>query len=89
MAAPGLSFRVQRGTMTPLLLGLVTAQSLVNSLLLLVVVGLIFWLLWWLVGFVGLPEPFKKVVTVILAIVAVLFLINFLLSLVGTPLIRW
>lgn len=71
------------------LLAIVSAESLVNSLFFLVVVGLVFWLLWWLIGFVGLPEPFKKIATVVLAIVAVLFLVNFLFGLVGTPIVRW
>ena len=62
---------------------------LVGLLVQLIVVGLVFWLLLWLIGYVGLPEPFSKVAKVILAVVAVLFLINLVMSLSGTPLIRW
>lgn len=53
-----------------------------------IVMGLVFWLLWWLIGYVGLPEPFKKIALVILAILAVFFLINLLLSLTGRPIVR-
>jgi hypothetical protein len=72
-----------------LLAAAVSGQALVSSVLWLVVIGLIFWLLWWLIGYVGVPEPFNKVLRVIVAIVAVILLINFLLGLVGSPFIRW
>lgn len=61
----------------------VTGSSLVNALITLVVVGLILWLLHWFITYVGLPEPFAKVAKVILALVAVIFLINLLLSFTG------
>jgi hypothetical protein len=48
-----------------------------------VVAGLIFWLLYWLVSYVNPPEPFKKIATVILAILAVLVIIGILLSIAG------
>ena len=49
----------------------------------LVVVGLVCWLLWWFIGYVGLPEPFNKVARVIIALVVVIFLISILLNLGG------
>lgn len=55
----------------------------------LLVAGLVFGLLWWLVGYIGLPEPFNKAARVVLAILAVLVIIGILLSLIGgTPLFR-
>lgn len=68
---------------------MIAASSLLSLLLTLVIVGCIFWLLWWLVAYIGLPAPFDKVARVILAVVAVLILIDLLLGLAGTPLIRW
>ena len=59
--------------------------SLVSALLTIIIIACICWLLWWLIGYIGLPEPFNKVCRVIIAVVAVLFLINFLLSLIGSP----
>lgn len=54
-----------------------------------IVAGMIFYLLWWLVGYVGLPEPFNKVARVLIAVVAVVFLIMLLLSVVnGQPMFR-
>lgn len=64
----------------------VSAEALISLLLWIVIAGLIFWLLWWLVGYVGLPEPFNKVARVVLAVAAVLFLISLLLGLAGHPL---
>ena len=69
---------------------MISASALLTAVVWLVVVGLICWLIWWLIGYVGLPEPFNKVARVIVAVVAVILLINFLLSLTGaTPLIRF
>lgn len=65
---------------TSIIIAAVTGSSLVNALITLVVVGLILWLLHWFISYVGLPEPFAKVAKVILALVAVVFLINLLLS---------
>lgn len=71
------------------LLAVVDGGSLVNLLVWIVVIGLVCWLLWWLISFIGLPEPFNKVIRVIIAVVAVIFLVNALLTLVGRPFISW
>lgn len=47
-------------------------------LLSLIVWGLIFWLAWWLLGTLGIPEPFNKAITVVLAIAAVIIIIGIL-----------
>jgi hypothetical protein len=64
--------------------------GLVNFLLYLIVAGLIFWLLSWLIDYVGVPDPFQKVARVVLAVAAVFVVIYALLSLVGgaPPLFR-
>lgn len=62
---------------------MISLSTVVTVLLYLIVAGLIFWLLWWLVGYVGLPEPFNKVARVVLAVAAVLVVIGILLSLLG------
>jgi hypothetical protein len=65
-------------------------SSLVSILVALIIAGGIVWLLWWLIGYIGLPEPFNKIARVIIAVVAVVFCINLLLSLGGgQPFIRW
>lgn len=70
-------------------LAAISGSGLLSILVQLIVAGLIFWLLLWLLSFVGLPEPFMKVAKVILAVVAVIFVINLLLSLSGSAFIQW
>ena len=68
---------------------MISGSGLISLLVGIIVVGLIFYLLWWLIGYCGLPEPFNKVARVILAVVAVIFLINVLLQVAGmTPIVR-
>jgi len=68
---------------------MISGSALMSLLITLVIVGLICWLIWWFIGYVGLPEPFNKVARVIVALFALIYLINLLLSLGGHPLIRW
>lgn len=46
----------------------------------LVFVGLIFWLVWWALGALGLPEPFNKIAHVVVIVFAFLILLYFLLG---------
>lgn len=69
--------------------GAASVGGLLNFVVYIMVVGLIFWLLWWLIAYVGLPEPFAKVAKIVLAVFAVLICINILLGMIGTPIIRW
>lgn len=71
------------------LLAQISGSAVVSALIWIIVLGIVFWLLWWLVSYVGLPEPFNKVARVILAVAAVIVLINCLLSLAGHPLVHW
>lgn len=71
------------------MLAATSGQSLIRGLMTLIIVGLVFWLFFWLISYIGLPEPFAKVAKVILAVAAVFFLVNFLLSLTGNPIVSW
>ncbi len=62
---------------------MISIGGAVTVVVYLMVAGLIFWLLWFLIGYVNPPEPFNKVARVILMILAVLVIIGILLSLVG------
>jgi uncharacterized membrane protein YwzB len=66
--------------------GALISGGWLSALVTLVVVGLIFWVLWWGLNAINPPEPFKKVGTVILVLVACVYLINFLLGLTGSRL---
>lgn len=50
------------------LLAVISGQGVIHILLWLIVVGLIFLLLDWLIRYVGLPEPFAKVARIILGV---------------------
>ena len=67
----------------------ISGESLLHALIWIIIAGVIFWLLGWAIAQAGLPAPFDKVARVVLAIVAVVILINALLTLVGRPFIRW
>jgi len=75
--------------MNALMLGVLSGEALLTSLVWIVVLGVVFWLLLWLIGYVGLPEPFQKVAKVVLAVAAVVILINILLGWAGHPFISW
>lgn len=76
--------------MENLLFAAVTGSSLVHLLITVIVVGVICWLLWWLVSYIGLPAPFDKVARVLIALVAVVFLINAILQVTGQGgFIKW
>jgi hypothetical protein len=68
---------------------MISGSGLIGLLVYFIVAGLIFWLLWWLISYVGLPEPFNKVARVVLAVVAVIFIINLLLSVSGHQFVNW
>lgn len=64
-------------------------SQLVHIVIYLLIIGGVFWLLWWLIGYINPPEPFNKIIRVIIVVVAVIFCINLLLGLAGgTPFIR-
>jgi hypothetical protein len=50
-------------------------HDLVHVVLFLCGLGLICWLLFWLVGYIGIPEPFNKVARAVIAVFAVIALI--------------
>ncbi len=62
---------------------MISLAGAVTIILYLLIAGLVFGLLWWLVSYIAPPEPFAKVARVVLAILAVLVVIGILLSLVG------
>ena len=53
-------------------------EALFGLIITLIIAGLIFWLVLWFVDFVGVPEPFNKVIKVVLGIVALLYLLSVL-----------
>jgi Zn-dependent protease with chaperone function len=63
-------------------------MDLITLLIYIIVLGLVFYILWWLLGKVGLPEPFNKIATMILALICVLVLLNLLFGILPMPALR-
>jgi hypothetical protein len=72
-----------------MLLAAISGNNLLTAVIWVIVAGVIFWLVNWLIAYVGIPEPFNKVAKVIVAVVAVVLLINALLVVAGRPFINW
>ena len=75
---------------------MINLQEVVGVVLLLLIAGAVFGLLFWLVSYVGGVFPgeggqlFVRVAKVVLVVLTVLFLIGILISLVGgPPMFRW
>lgn len=62
--------------------------SLISLIVTLVLLGLVWYLLFWIVGQMPLPEPFKTVATVILGLVAVLVLLSLIFGIAPLPVLR-
>ena len=56
---------------------------MISTLISIIVVGVIVWLLLYVIDYIGLPEPFNKVAKVLIIVFAVLWLISILLPLIG------
>jgi len=70
------------------MLAAISGESVVQTLIYLICIGVVFWLIWWLISYVALPEPFNKVARVIVAVAAVVFLISILMGLAGHPIFK-
>jgi hypothetical protein len=58
----------------------INSDAMIHLVITVVVIGLVFFLLTWLVGYIGIPEPFRKVILAILACAAVIWLLRLLLA---------
>jgi hypothetical protein len=56
---------------------------MLELLVAIVIAGIVFYLLFWFIGVCGLPEPFNKIAKIIVALAAVIFLLNLLSGLGG------
>lgn len=65
------------------MLAIAGGDDLINAVIWLVGMGLIFWLLWWLIDFCAIPQPFNKVARIILALIAVILLIRLIIRVTG------
>ena len=68
---------------------MVSSSGLMSLLITLVIAGLIFYLIWWFLGYIGLPAPFDKVARVVVGLAALIFLLDLLMGMSGHPIFRW
>jgi magnesium-transporting ATPase (P-type) len=71
--------------MNHLTLAALTESSITNAIIWICCISLIFYLLYWLVGKLALPEPFSKIAYAVLAIAAVVTCIKILFHFAGNP----
>lgn len=71
------------------ILAVISGESIVEAIIWLVCLGVVFWLLNYLIDYIQPPAPFLKVAKVILMIAAVVVLINVVLTIGGHPLVRF
>ncbi len=68
---------------------MVSLSGLITAILVILIIGFVFWLLQWGIARINPPEPWRKIADVVLVIGAILIVLGLLLSLVsGTPLFR-
>ncbi len=63
-------------------------MSMVSFLIWLLILVLVFGTLFWVIGLVGLPDPWRKVALALLALIFILILIGALLGHVPLPALR-
>jgi hypothetical protein len=63
-------------------------MDLIGLLVAVVILGLVFWICWWLLGQIPLPEPFKTVATVLIGLIGVLILLSLLFGWAPFPHLR-
>lgn len=78
-----------RPSLMEIIIAAVDGRSMVEALFWVLAAGVIFWLLSWLVDFIGLPEPMNKLAKIIVAIIAVVFCLNALFIIIRRPFISW
>jgi len=63
-------------------------MDLIYLLIAVIILGLVFYLLYWLIGQLPLPAPFRTVAIVILGLIAVLVLLGILFGGINLPRLR-
>lgn len=71
------------------MLAVISGQAIISLVITIVIAGLIYWVLDWALTKFALPEPFAKIARVLLVLMAVVFIVNALLSMNGHGFISW
>jgi hypothetical protein len=68
-----------------MILAAISENDVTHGIVWICCIGLIIWLLYWLIGKLAVPEPFNKVAYAVLAIVSVVICIRVLFRFAGNP----
>jgi len=68
---------------------MISGSALLSLFVTLVILGLIFWLVLWFLAWVAVPEPFNKIIKVVVGLFVLIYLMNLLLGMSGHPLLRY
>lgn len=71
------------------MIALISGSGLLDLVVFLVCGGLFCWLCWWFLDFCKVPEPFNKILRIIIALVALILCANALFSISGHGFISW
>jgi len=63
-------------------------MNLVNLLITILILSLVFGLIWWVLGQMPIPEPFRMVVNAIIGLIAVLVLLGIVFGGINVPILR-
>lgn len=64
-------------------------MNLIGLLIALIIAGLLFYVVIWLINWIGVPEPFNKVIKVVIGLIVVLYLLSLLGGYAPMPHFRW
>lgn len=73
-----------KGNMKDIIIAAVSGSGIFKSLITIIGVGLVAWVLWWLIDYLKLPEPINKIARALVAIAVVVFLIDVILKITGS-----
>ena len=74
---------------TSLMLLAISGSGLLSLLIWLLVLAAIFYLVNWAIGYIGIGDPFAKIIRLVVGIIFLILLINALLGLIGKPFIEF
>jgi VIT1/CCC1 family predicted Fe2+/Mn2+ transporter len=60
-------------------------ENVLGLIITLILMGLLFYLVMWFVGWVGVPEPFNKVIKVVIGIVVLIYLFGIITGHMPAP----
>lgn len=63
-------------------------MDLIGLLVAVIVFGVVFWLIYYIIGVIPLPEPFKTVAIVVLGLIGIILLLGLLFGQVNLPHLR-